>query len=85
MDQKILSNGRYKSVEHRAVVNEKRTRISIAVGHGPELSTIVAPATMLISGGEKAKYRPVVYADYMRMQQSSVIRGKTPLESLRID
>ncbi|KAL4201864.1 hypothetical protein AMTRI_Chr02g260880 [Amborella trichopoda] len=81
----ILSNGRYKSVEHRAVVNEKRTRISIAVGHGPELSTIVAPATMLISGGEKAKYRPVVYADYMRMQQSSVIRGKTPLESLRID
>ncbi|KAL2476792.1 2-oxoglutarate (2OG) and Fe(II)-dependent oxygenase superfamily protein [Abeliophyllum distichum] len=40
----ILSNGRYKSVEHRAVVNAHKKRISVAVGHGPELTAVVAPA-----------------------------------------
>ncbi|KAI3457278.1 hypothetical protein Pfo_013941 [Paulownia fortunei] len=29
----ILSNGKYKSVEHRATVNAQKTRISVAVGH----------------------------------------------------
>ncbi|KAF8411241.1 hypothetical protein HHK36_003788 [Tetracentron sinense] len=68
----ILSNGRYKSVEHRGVVNEERTRISIAVGHGPELTAIVAPASQLLDEKSELKYTPILYKDYMRSQQSSV-------------
>ncbi|XP_077243340.1 flavanone 3-dioxygenase 2-like isoform X2 [Tasmannia lanceolata] len=78
----ILSNGRYKSVEHRAMVNEKRTRISIAVGHGPELAAMVAPASQLVEENGGPKYRPITYRDYMRCQQSSVSRGKSPLEAI---
>ncbi|RZC46375.1 hypothetical protein C5167_039320 [Papaver somniferum] len=76
----ILSNGRYKSVEHRAVVNEEKTRISIAVGHGPDLNSIIAPARALVDEkDERPLYKPIVYRDYMRCQQSCAVRGKEPL------
>ncbi|KAK6918956.1 Non-hem dioxygenase N-terminal domain [Dillenia turbinata] len=80
----ILSNGKYKSVEHRGVVNKEKTRISIAVGHGPELTATVAPAPPLISDN-RAQFKPIMYKDYMKIQQSSVVRGKTPLEAILIN
>ncbi|KAL3848923.1 hypothetical protein ACJIZ3_010805 [Penstemon smallii] len=78
----ILSNGKYKSVEHRAVVNAQKTRISLAVGHGPQQSTVIGPASPLINEGEEVQYRPIAYKDYIRLQQSSTIRGKTALHAL---
>ncbi|XP_027120059.1 2-oxoglutarate-dependent dioxygenase 19-like [Coffea arabica] len=38
----IISNGKYKSVCHRAVLNNKKTRISLVVGNGPSPDTIAA-------------------------------------------
>ncbi|KAI3900225.1 hypothetical protein MKW92_004127 [Papaver armeniacum] len=35
----ILSNGKYKSVVHRAVVNNKQTRISMVMTNGPPMRT----------------------------------------------
>ncbi|KAK4486885.1 hypothetical protein RD792_006193 [Penstemon davidsonii] len=78
----ILSNGKYKSVEHRAVVNAQKTRISLAVGHGPQQSTVIGPASPLIKENEEVQYRPITYKDYIRLQQSSTIRGKTALHAL---
>ncbi|KAA8536425.1 hypothetical protein F0562_028903 [Nyssa sinensis] len=45
----ILSNGKYKSLVHRAVVNNKATRISIAIANGPSLDTIVSPSVELVN------------------------------------
>ncbi|KAL3848874.1 hypothetical protein ACJIZ3_010756 [Penstemon smallii] len=78
----ILSNGKYKSVEHRAVVNSEKTRISVAASHGPKLSTVIGPASPLINEGEEIQFRPITYGDYIRVQQSSTIRGKTILQAL---
>ncbi|CAL5336622.1 unnamed protein product [Camellia sinensis] len=79
----ILSNGRYKSVEHRAVVNAERPRISIRVSLGPEMTAIVAPAAQLLDEESEMKYKPITYKDYMRFQQSKVMReGKSPLQAL---
>ncbi|GFY89426.1 hypothetical protein Acr_06g0013660 [Actinidia rufa] len=44
----VLSNGKYKSIRHRAIVNNKATRISLAVVHGPSLDTVVSPAPELV-------------------------------------
>ncbi|KAF8411240.1 hypothetical protein HHK36_003787 [Tetracentron sinense] len=79
----ILSNGKYKSVEHRGVVDEKRTRISIAVGHRPELTAIVAPASELLDEKCELKFTPILYNDYVRSIQSSDVRGKSPLEAIK--
>ncbi|KAI8532344.1 hypothetical protein RHMOL_Rhmol11G0207300 [Rhododendron molle] len=63
----ILSNGRYKSVSHRAVVNNTATRISIAAPHGPSLETAVGPAPELVDGetGRPAVYMPMKFKDYL--------------------
>lgn len=64
------------------MVNAEKTRISVAVGHGPELSAIVKPASPLVQEREEAHYHPIVYKDYIKLQQSSTIRGKTALQAL---
>ncbi|KAJ7189380.1 hypothetical protein O6H91_Y533000 [Diphasiastrum complanatum] len=54
----ILSNGRYKSIEHRAVVNSEKTRFSIVSFYGPSHDAIIAPA------GELIRQKPDQSADY---------------------
>ncbi|KAL0328205.1 UNVERIFIED_CONTAM: protein DOWNY MILDEW RESISTANCE 6 [Sesamum calycinum] len=79
----ILSNGKYKSAEHRATVNAQKTRISIAIGHGPALSSSIAPATPLVDQTDEVHFQPIVYKDYIKLQQSSTIRGKSALLAVR--
>ncbi|XP_004243300.1 2-oxoglutarate-dependent dioxygenase 19 [Solanum lycopersicum] len=78
----VLSNGKYKSIEHRAIVNTEAARISIAVGHGPKMDAIVQPASPLIKEKSESKYRPIIYKDYIRAQQSTIKRGKSALDEI---
>ncbi|EOX98715.1 2-oxoglutarate and Fe(II)-dependent oxygenase superfamily protein, putative [Theobroma cacao] len=80
----ILSNGKYKSVLHRAVVNNKDTRISIAMPHGPALNAVVAPASKLLDHeNNPPAYKAMKYKDYLELQQSSKLDGKSCLERIQ--
>nr|XP_043623312.1 2-oxoglutarate-dependent dioxygenase 19-like [Erigeron canadensis] len=81
----IFSNGKYKSVEHRAVVNNEVSRTSIAVLNGPSLETEVKPASKLVDEERcRAAYVPMVYKEYLEIQQSKYVDGKPFLDSLRL-
>ncbi|XP_043707906.1 2-oxoglutarate-dependent dioxygenase 19-like isoform X2 [Telopea speciosissima] len=81
----ILSNGKYKSVLHRAKVNDKTTRVSLAIAHGPSLDTVVSPAPELLnSESNKPAYSGMKYRDYMELQQGSVLNEKTSLDRVRV-
>ncbi|KAJ4716839.1 putative 2-oxoglutarate and Fe(II)-dependent oxygenase superfamily protein [Melia azedarach] len=81
----ILSNGKYKSVVHRAVVNNKITRLSLAIAHGPSLDTVVSPAKELIDNeGEAPSYLGMKYKEYLELQQSNPLHNKTCLDRVRI-
>uniref|UniRef100_A0A7N0UIQ7 Fe2OG dioxygenase domain-containing protein n=1 Tax=Kalanchoe fedtschenkoi TaxID=63787 RepID=A0A7N0UIQ7_KALFE len=82
----IMSNGRYKSNVHRVVVNSKATRISIAVAHGPSLETVVQPAAELVDAenGNPAGYKPMQYKEYLQLQQSNQLDGKSCLDRIRV-
>ncbi|KAK6945780.1 Isopenicillin N synthase-like, Fe(2+) 2OG dioxygenase domain [Dillenia turbinata] len=81
----ILSNGKYKSNVHRATVNNKATRVSIAVANGPSLEDIVGPAPELIDNeSNPPRYMPMKYKDYMELQQSNRLDGKTCLDHVKI-
>ncbi|KAK6277788.1 hypothetical protein POUND7_018111 [Theobroma cacao] len=83
----ILTNGKYKSVVHRAVVNDKATRISIGTAHGPPLDTIVSPAAELVTnfvGQFSPAYRGIKYKEYLELQQSKSLNGKSCLDHLRL-
>ncbi|KAJ0914293.1 putative flavanone 3-dioxygenase [Helianthus annuus] len=80
----IFSNGKYKSVEHRAMVNNAVTRLSVVVANGPSLDAVVEPAYKLVTE-EKCppKYIPMKYMEYLEMQQGNQIGGKSCLDKIR--
>ncbi|KAF2320499.1 hypothetical protein GH714_027744 [Hevea brasiliensis] len=81
----ILSNGKYRSVLHRAMVNNKATRISIAIAHGPSLDTVVSPAPELLEIEKKAAaYIGIKYKEYLEIHQSNKLDEKCNLDRLRI-
>ncbi|MCO5582085.1 hypothetical protein L7F22_035976 [Adiantum nelumboides] len=62
----ILSNGKYKSIEHRAITNAEKPRISVACFFGPLNDAIIEPLSELTSENEPARYKAVKYDDYVR-------------------
>ncbi|KAL3829579.1 hypothetical protein ACJIZ3_018381 [Penstemon smallii] len=61
-----LSNGKYKSVWHRAVVNADKARLSVASFLCPcDGSNISAPKE-LTNGGDSSTYRDFTYAEYYK-------------------
>lgn len=60
----VLSNGKYKSVLHRSLVNKERTRMSWAVFVVPPHEAVIGPLPELIDEKSPAKYSTKTYAEY---------------------
>ncbi|MED6106569.1 hypothetical protein PIB30_005553 [Stylosanthes scabra] len=81
----IVSNGKYKSVLHRAVVSNKATRISVATVIAPSMDTVVEPASELIDNETNpAAYVGMTHKDYMELQRTNHLYGKSVLNQVRI-
>jgi gibberellin 3beta-dioxygenase len=77
----VLSNGRFRSVIHRAMVNQTRHRLSVGFFCGPAMSVTVGPINKLTGLERGPIYRPVTWQEYQRL------RGKLfdkALEALKI-
>uniref|UniRef100_J3LUY0 Fe2OG dioxygenase domain-containing protein n=1 Tax=Oryza brachyantha TaxID=4533 RepID=J3LUY0_ORYBR len=75
----VLTNGRYKSIAHRAVVDARQERMSVAAfGSAP-----YGPLEEMVGGGE-ALYRTISVEDYVRLVISSKLDGKNILDSVKI-
>ncbi|EFH42820.1 hypothetical protein ARALYDRAFT_496548 [Arabidopsis lyrata subsp. lyrata] len=60
-----MSNGKYKSVEHRAKMDKEKTRISWPVFVESSLDHVFGPLPELITGDENIpNFKPYVYKDY---------------------
>ncbi|KAK6156804.1 hypothetical protein DH2020_011052 [Rehmannia glutinosa] len=81
----IFSNGRYKSVKHRAVVNSEATRISVVMANGAAPDAVVAPAAPLVERDGRALYRPMKFIEYVETMLSNRLQGKGNLECLKIE
>ncbi|GLJ50951.1 hypothetical protein SUGI_1085130 [Cryptomeria japonica] len=80
----IVSNGRYKSAEHRALVNAERTRISIAAAEGPALDALIFPAPQLVDEIHPPMYKSMLYREFHKVRHSIQLKGKNALEQLKI-
>ncbi|XP_072998456.1 gibberellin 3-beta-dioxygenase 1-like [Typha latifolia] len=65
----ILSNGRLKSVVHRAVVNRKHHRVSAGYFYGPPAHVKVSPIHKLMGSSRRPAYRAVTWAEYMTLKR----------------
>ncbi|GMY38868.1 protein DMR6-LIKE OXYGENASE 2-like [Fagus crenata] len=81
----ILSNGKYKSILHRAVVHKNATRISLVIANGPSLDTVVSPALELVkNGSDQPAYIAMTYKEYLELQQRNRLDGKGALDRVRV-
>lgn len=80
----ILSNGRYRSIEHRAVANKFKSRISVATFYDPAKDVVMSPASELIDSEHPALYKSVLFGDHVSAWYSKGPEGKKVLDSLAV-
>ncbi|XP_074272404.1 protein SRG1-like [Silene latifolia] len=81
----ILSNGVYKSIMHRAVVNSSEARQSIATFYTPSITQEIGPIPELITPETPAQFRRITMIDYWKGLFSRTLDGKAYLDAMRID
>ncbi|XP_010519828.1 PREDICTED: feruloyl CoA ortho-hydroxylase 2 [Tarenaya hassleriana] len=79
----ILSNDRYRSVEHRVTPN-RVSRVSIPVFCGPVNDSVIEPLREALEKGEMPRYKKIVYSDYLKSFFGKPHDGKRTMESIRI-
>ncbi|PKU81506.1 S-norcoclaurine synthase 1-like [Dendrobium catenatum] len=79
----ILTNGRYKSIEHRAIINMEEERLSIATFHLPRDDVVLRPFPELI-GSDGELYKVITVKEYIREFFSEKLNGKNALESVKL-
>ncbi|KAK1423670.1 hypothetical protein QVD17_18977 [Tagetes erecta] len=80
----IISNGEYKSIEHRVVVNAEKERTSIATFVYPSLSMEIGPALSLVTPQTSATFTRITFADFLKNFYSRVLKSKSNIEQYRI-
>ncbi|KAF3586062.1 hypothetical protein F2Q69_00031724 [Brassica cretica] len=80
----ILSNGRYKSVEHRVLANGSNNRISVPIFVNPKPESVIGPLPEVIANGEEPIYKDVVYSDYVRYFFKKAHDGKKTVDFAKI-
>ncbi|XP_024995539.1 probable 2-oxoglutarate-dependent dioxygenase ANS [Cynara cardunculus var. scolymus] len=74
----IITNGIYKSSQHRAITNANRARLSVATFHDPAKTMSVSPAF------KPPRYRQVIYGDYVSSWYTKGPNGKRNIDALLI-
>ncbi|KAL3536201.1 hypothetical protein ACH5RR_004662 [Cinchona calisaya] len=80
----IFSNGRYKSVLHRALVNSYKSRISVVSLHSLPSQYAVRPAKMLINETNPRRYKDTDFATFLDHLKSCDYEEKGFLESRKL-
>lgn len=72
----VLSNGKFQSVEHRAVPNYNQARISIPLFCAPARTTVIKPVPELVNEQSPSKYKSFTFGDYLNYFHSRTHSGK---------
>ncbi|EOX95567.1 2-oxoglutarate (2OG) and Fe(II)-dependent oxygenase superfamily protein isoform 3 [Theobroma cacao] len=80
----VVSNDRYKSVLHRAVVNCKEERISIPTFYCPSPDAVMRPAPQLIDDDHPPLYRSYSYSEYYQKFWKRGLNAETCLDMFKI-
>lgn len=78
------SNGVYKSIEHRAVTNTKKARISIGTFVFPHEDVQIGPVESMIIDRPRM-YRDIKFIDYRRHVLKKKMDGKAQTDFLKLD
>ena len=81
----VLSNGAYKSVEHRAVTNQQIPRISVATFFIPEDELEIGPLDSMVDEEHRPRmFKRIKYLDYLRYTLGRKMEGKSHIDILKL-
>nr|AFK45789.1 unknown [Medicago truncatula] len=80
----IMTNGIYRSIEHRATINSEKERISIATFHSARLNAILAPVPSLITPKTPAVFNDISVEDFFKGYFSRQLEGKMYIDDMRM-
>ncbi|XP_037424807.1 1-aminocyclopropane-1-carboxylate oxidase homolog 1-like [Triticum dicoccoides] len=81
----LVSNDRFKSVEHRVVANGVGPRVSVACffrTHGAAASTRVLQP--IVAGGDRARYKSATVEELLRHYRAKGLDGTSALDHFRL-
>ncbi|CAH2041887.1 unnamed protein product [Thlaspi arvense] len=81
----IVRYGAYRSVEHRAIVNSRKERPSIATFYNPNYGGDLGPAPCLITSQTPALDRRNRVAEYFKGLFARALDGKSCLDLMKIE
>ncbi|PON37751.1 Oxoglutarate/iron-dependent dioxygenase [Parasponia andersonii] len=81
----VISNDRYKSVLHRAVVNCTKERISVPTFYCPSPDAVVEPAKELVNDQNPAVFKSFTYAEYYEKFWDRGLATECCLDMFKID
>ncbi|MQL71540.1 hypothetical protein Taro_003858 [Colocasia esculenta] len=81
----VLTNGKYKSVEHRAVTHHDRDRLSLVTFYAPGYDVELGPLPELVDDRRPCLYRRYNHGEYNRHYVTRRLQGKKTLDFARID
>ncbi|KAI9076795.1 hypothetical protein K1719_028728 [Acacia pycnantha] len=81
----VISNDRYKSVLHRAVVNCEKERMSIPTFYCPSPDAVIGPAPDLIDPHHPALYRNFAYSEYYHKFWNRGLSKETCVDLFKAD
>ncbi|KAK4358969.1 hypothetical protein RND71_021198 [Anisodus tanguticus] len=81
----ILSNGRYKSAEHRVRTTSSESRVSVPLFATPTPSEKIGPLPQLVESDGVAHYKEVLFGDYMQNFFGKAHEGKKSLQFAQND
>ncbi|KAH7573591.1 hypothetical protein JRO89_XS03G0177600 [Xanthoceras sorbifolium] len=80
----VLTNGRYKSVEHRAVTHKEKDRLSIVTFYAPSYEVEIGPMLELVDENNPCKYRRYSHGEYSKHYVTNKLQGKKTLDFAKI-
>ena len=78
----IITNGCYRSAQHRAITNVNKARLAIATFRNPANTMVISPAFQLVRESSPLTYRPVTYGEYVSSWYSKGPEGKRNIDAL---
>lgn len=79
----VLSNGRYKSVVHRAILNSEHKRTSIASIHSLAIGKKATPAPELVDEKHPLSYKEHSFEDFLRFISDNDASEERYVETLK--
>ncbi|XP_050382200.1 protein SRG1-like [Argentina anserina] len=81
----MWSNGKYESIEHRAVTNKSKARMSFATFILPHVDVEIEPFDHILeSTGMIQKYKKVKYGDYLIQSLKRKMEGKEHTQNAKL-